>query len=150
MIKKFGKNRSVDSKWLNVPIKYMSEVTGSNTGSNGKYVSLSLKEQYENYVKWHNDNNWFNSTPMSIEEYKDYLKKFPDANESEWVPAKHDKTFCIIELSKNWATCGWRNNETYSIGMPIKCRVVKKGKKVGIIYKDKFYLINTSSSGWVF
>lgn len=148
-MKKFNKNREVDHNWLNIPIKYILRTTGSNTGSNDKYVTLPIEEQYENYLKWNKEFDWLENEPMTFDEYKDYLKKYPDSNETIYVPAKHNKTFCIIELSKHWATCGWRNNDTCSIGMPIKCRIVKKNKHIGIIYKDKFYPID-DSSGWVF
>lgn len=152
-MEKFKKDRSVQDNWLGVPVKYMLRVTGSNEGSSSKYVPKSLDKQYNEYLEFHSrllkDLDWDDEEPMTLSEYKDYLNKNPEFQETEYIPAKHDKTFCIIEISKNWATCGWRNNSTGSIGMPIKCKIVKKGKRIGIMYKDKFRPID-DSYGWVF
>lgn len=57
------------------------------------------------------------------------------------------KEFCIIEFYGNRALCGWRNNETCKVGKTFLCKIVRKGKKTGIIYKDKFYQLGRY--GWV-
>lgn len=157
-MRKFKKNREVSPTWLNVPIKYMLKFTdGANVGSRARQVPMTIKEDYEdylkNFVKWDDDDE-----PSTFEEYKAYKEKWLSecSDDEKWlwqpvkdIPAKHDKTFCIIEMSKRWAICGWRNNERCSIGMPIKCPIVKRNRRTGIIYKDKFYPID-GSSGWVF
>lgn len=71
-MKKFGKNREVDSKWLNVPIKYMLQFTdGSNVGTPSRSVPMTIKEEYEDYLKnftkWDDDDE-----PETFEEYKAY------------------------------------------------------------------------------
>lgn len=154
-MKKFGKNREVSPTWLNIPIKYMFNVKGCNNGSPSRSVPMTMKEEYEyylqNFIKWDDDDK-----PVSYEEYKNDLEAWrKERTEDEWmwrtmknVPAKHDKEFCIIELSKKWAICGWRNTERCSIGMPIKCRVTKQKNHIGLVYKDKFYPFD-GSSGWV-
>ena len=156
-MKKFGKNREVSPRWLDVPIKYMLQFTdGSNVGTPSRSVPMTIKEEYEDYLKnftkWDDDDE-----PETFEEYKAYKEKWlSECSEDEkwlyqptkYVPAKHDKTFCIIEMSKKWVICGWRNNERCSIGMPIRCPIVRRKGHTGIIYKDKFYPID-GHSGWV-
>lgn len=155
MIKKFGKNRSVDSNWLNVPIKYMLEIKSSDTKSkSGKEIpDETWEESYNNYVTFCND---LDLEPEPFNEYKTNCIKNYEENgiqplKMKSIPPKHDKTFCILELSKHIATCAWRNNQTCKCGMTFTCKVEKHNDgTIGIIYKDKFYPINKSSSGWVF
>lgn len=147
-MKKFGKNREVDSRWLSIPIKYMLNFTdGANVGSCDKTITVPIEEQYEKHCQWLKDEGWWDDH-FTLEEYKKILDDYPYCRETKHIPSKHDKTFCIIEMSKKWAICGWRNNGRCSIGMPIKCPIVKRKRRTGIVYKDKFYPID-GSSGWV-
>lgn len=147
MLKKFGKDRSVISSWLHIPIKYMLEVSGSNTGSKSKYVLTPeyLQSEYSNYVSMCRD---FGIQPEGIKEFKEGLEK--ERFTGEFIPSKHNKEFCIISLSKRVAICAWRNVSSCKIGIPFLCRVERRRSSVGIIYKDKYYPINKSSAGWVY
>ena len=141
---KFSKNREVDSRYLNVPVKYISGIKGADTMSNSK---PDIEGGYKRYVE-------FCKTCGDSEDEIISLKEFTESVKDGWgsvdcLPPRNDKTFCILELTKRWALCGWRNNEKYSVGIPFKCRVIKKNGNIGIVYKDKFYPIN-DPYGWVF
>lgn len=71
------------------------------------------------------------------------------SNNSKSSSNTPSKEFCIIELHKKWAICGWRNNQRFSIGMPIRCKIIKKKGHIGILYKDRFYAID-GRSGFVY
>lgn len=147
MYKKFGKDRSVSPNWLHVPVKYMTEVNGSLTQSQSRYELTDeyVSKRYEDYVKFMNE---IDIEPITVEEFKQSLLE--DGDCGEYIPPKNDKDFCIVELHKHSAVCAWRNNQTCKIGMSFKCKVeTKKDGTIGIVYKDKFYPINKSSSGWV-
>lgn len=150
MIKKFGKDRAVDPRWLNVPIKYMTEVKGSDTESKRREVPAeTVEEAYNEYKAWCADMDW--DDDMTLEQYRECVEKGEIALRMKSIPPKNDKDFCILELSKRQATCAWRNNQTCKVGMTFVCKVDEhKDGTVGIVYKDKFYPINKSTSGWVF
>lgn len=148
-MKKFCKNREVSPRWLDVPMKYMLNFTdGANVGSDAKTIQVPIEEQYEKHCKWLKENNLWDNRPITLDEYRQTLEKYPYLFETKYVESKHDKTFCIIEMSKRWAICGWRNADRCSIGMPIRCPIVRRKGHTGIIYKDKFYPID-GHSGWV-
>ena len=46
---KFSKNREVDSRYLNVPVKYMSGIRGADTMSNSK---PDIEGGYKRYVEF--------------------------------------------------------------------------------------------------
>lgn len=50
-------------------------------------------------------------------------------------------------MGKN-LVCAWRNNKTCRVGMPFLCRKTTRNGKLGFMYKDKFYSLETEY-GWV-
>ena len=136
MSMKFGKNREVDKRYLNVPAKYILNYTGVNEGGKDKY-------DYPSYEEW-------------VEEMKEFLNKetFEDFKKSGHVKEKKkkkgkDKTLCIVDFyGKHLALVGWRNADTFSVGKTRLCRVIYKNDKVYIRYKGKNIPIS-DKSGWV-
>lgn len=142
---KFGKNREVDSRYLNVPYKYLN-YRGANCNSKPIY-------RYETYEEWKERMNDFidanclinNLTKKDYENSKNnsiYVKKI-------LVKEGRDKSLCIVDFfGKNLALVGWRNNNTYKIGMTKICKIVWRKNKGYINYNGKLLLF-TDKYGWV-
>jgi hypothetical protein len=145
---KFGKNREVDKRYLNVPAKYILNYTGANEGGKDKY-------DYPSYEEWVEEMKEFlDKNPL----FKDYLvlnkETFEDFKKSGHVKERlvkkgKDKTLCIVDFyGKHLALVGWRNADTFSVGKTRLCRVIYKNDKVYIRYKGKNIPIS-DKSGWV-
>ena len=151
-VNKFGKNRSVDEMYLNVPVKYIVATKG---GFNGANCDSGDKYRLETYEEWKDrQEDWLELNPVfkkystiSKEEYekwkKDgYLKKVLTKEGT-------DKTLCIVDFyGKDRALVAWRNNKKCKMGMTRICPVVWKNGKGYIIYRGKEVLIS-NDSGWV-
>lgn len=124
---KFKKYRGVDNRYWTVPIKYCSEIP------NSKKISYQEEEFDEEACK------------RAIEEKLDVWKmKF-----KKMVTKKMKKSdFVIMDFMGNNLVCAWRNCYTGRVGIPFLCKKVKRNGKVGFIYKDKFYSLETKY-GWV-
>ena len=165
-VNKFGKNRSVDTRYLNVPYKYLTSIDGQHeTPKSDKKMTLAEYRQMRKELaeRWAS----FGEKMPSDEEVKaDYkaLSKQAHKKGEEGIDAylilqkrkpievmkNKDKTLCIVDFfGKKKALVGWRNNEKCSISMPKICPIVYKKGKGFILYKGKEILF-TDSSGWVF
>jgi hypothetical protein len=146
---KFGKNREVDSLYLNVPVKYILRYTGANDGGINHY-------RPETYEEWKSSMEEFLSRNPNLREFislsketYEYLRENGGLKDVLSKKAK-DKTLCIVQFyGKKSALVAWRNNNTYKMGMTRLCKVVEKNGKVYIEYKGKLVLIS-DPSGWVF
>ena len=144
---KFGKNREVDSRYLNVPVKYLIGYLGSNPDGKDKYEYPSYEEwvlQCQKTIEhFELDEEWDLSREAYEEEKKSgYLEK-------ELVRMGKDKTLCIVDIyGKKFALVAWRNNHTCKVGMTRICKLIYKDKKVYINYRGKLILIS-DPSGWV-
>ena len=56
--------------------------------------------------------------------------------------------FVIMDSMGKNLVCAWRNNKTCRVGMPFLCRKTTRNGKLGFMYKDKFYSLETGY-GWV-
>lgn len=65
------------------------------------------------------------------------------------VTKKTGFDFVIMDVMGHNLVCAWRNNHTGRVGRPFLCRRTIKNGKVGFIYKNKFYNLETEYS-WVF
>lgn len=65
------------------------------------------------------------------------------------VPHSKNREFVIMDFMGRNLICAWRNENTGRIGIPFLCKKTFKNSKLGFIYKDKFYNLETNS-GWVF
>ena len=151
MSQKFGKYREVDNRYLNVPVKYITRVVGSNPGGKDKY----REESYEEWLEWCKMNGELckgqEFSRKSWEAVKAWEKNHGiDCSRKILVKKGVDKSLCIVDFyGKNKALVGWRNVDRFSIGMPTLCRIVRKGKKAYIEYRGKLICIS-DRDGWVF
>lgn len=156
MSKKFEKNRSVDWRYLHVPVKYIL-FKGANCDRHPKYREESYEEWRKSMADWLKRNEWF-ETEEEIE--KEVTKEVFDAvrrQQKEWgqepeqilVDKGRNKTLCIIDFYGKNALVAWRNNDTCKMGMTKICPCYKKKNKWYIKYKGKEILISTNS-GWVY
>lgn len=153
MMYKFRKNRSVPPHWLSVPEKYMLNIQGKDKPRQYKEIPMTVEEAYKQQVEMYKK---FHSTPPTFEKFKEYyptlLEDLKGYGTRDFYMKKihggTDKTFMIIEFHKNYAVCGWRNEDRATVGMTFTCPIVKKNGHYGIIYKDKFYPYDTNG-GWV-
>ena len=136
MSKKFGKNRSVDWRYLHVPLKYMTNFKG------GANCDRAIKYREETYEEWKSSmlKAWGDiyDTPEKIEkqlskEAFESIRKWNkengfDANQI-LVDEGRDKTLVIIDFYGKNALVAFRNNNTCKVGMTHLCPVVKKNKK---------------------
>lgn len=164
-VKKFGKNRSVDRRYYNVPYKYLTSIEGQHEATN-----MERKMTLAEYKKMRQElcERWaeFGEEMPSDEEVKaDYkaLSKQARKNDEdgslaysmlkyrkpkELIKSK-DKTLCIVDFFGNkYALVGWRNNSSCSISMPKLYKLIKKNGKYYVKYKDKLIKIS-GGSGWV-
>ena len=145
-IKKFKKNREVDENYLNIPYKYITSVYGKNFGGNDKYEFIpyeefrdDMKEEWDTDISKENYMEIINRAIKGGYEYL-YKRKIKEAK---------NKDLCIIDFfGKKWALVAWRNKKRCSVGMPKLCRIVKKKKKIYVIYKGNDILIS-DNNGWV-
>lgn len=165
-VNKFGKNRSVDTRYLNVPYKYLTSIDGQHEATNmERKMTLAeyKKMRQELCERWAEFGEEMPSDEEVKADYKALSKQARKDDEDgslaysmleyrkpkELIKSK-DKTLCIVDFfGKKKALVGWRNNEKCSISMPKICPIVYKKKKGYIIYKGKEILF-TESSGWVF
>lgn len=137
-MKKFGKNRSVDSSWLNIPAKYCFGVNGRYT--NRKYKELKIPESELEKLDIFSD-EW-------NEQYKKLKEKY--LNPQLILKQNYDKDFVIIEFyGKSKCLCAWRNNIACKMGMTFICPIIKRNKKYYVKYKNQLISLETNS-GWVF
>jgi hypothetical protein len=94
---KFGKNREVDSLYLNVPVKYILNYTGANEGGKNKYDYPSYEEWVRETKDWLERNPSFKEYFDLSEETYEELKKGGDIEE-KLVKKGKDKTLCIISI----------------------------------------------------
>ena len=151
MAKKFNKNRSVDSRYLNVPIKYVLNYKGANIGSEDKYEDEPYEEWRRGMLdKW---GHILNESNVSREVFEEIKKRGQEKGISllrkKLIKKGKDKTLCIIDFYGNNALVAWRNNKTRKVGMTRLCPVLQKNGKAYLQYKDKLILIS-NDSGWVF
>jgi len=145
---KFGKNREVDSNYLNIPIKYILNHNGSNEDGKNKYRYETYEEWKSGMESWLKDNPWFSDMNLSEETYEN-CKKAGCLKEILHKEAK-DKTLCIVDFyGKKSALVAWRNNKTFKMGMTRLCEVVYKDSKAYIRYRGNLICIS-DESGWVF
>ena len=146
---KFEKNREVDNRYLNVPVKYILNYTGANEGGKNKYDYPSYEEWVRETKDWLERNPSFKEYFDLSEETYEELKKGGHI-EKKLVKKGKDKTLCIVDFyGKHLALVGWRNADTFSVGNTRLCRVIHKNGKTYIRYKGKDILIS-DKSGWVF
>lgn len=137
-MKKFGKNRSVDSGWLGTPVKYCFGVKGKYT--NRKYKELKIPESELNSLDIFSD-EW-------DEKYKELKEKY--LNPQLILKQDYNKDFVIIEFyGKSKCLCAWRNNITCKVGMTFVCPIIKRNKKYYVKYKNQLISLETNY-GWVF
>lgn len=157
---KFGKNRSVDYRYLNVPIKYILNYTGQHEDGKDHYRNRTydewlidqykLAEQFGEMVSLEKED-------LSREAYEKELKLYKtdelwaSLGESQKILTKEakDKTLCIVDIfGKNKALVAWRNNKTCKMGMTRLCPLVWKHGKLYLKYKDNMILLS-GTGGWV-
>lgn len=142
-VNKFGKDRSVDHRYLNVPIKYILHYYGANPDGKIKYEYPSYEEVLKKFNLIGVDEHF-----LTREVYEDLKNK--GHFETKLVKKGTDKTLCVVDIfGRKFALVAWRNNDTCKMGMPRLCRIVFKNKKTYIDYKGKLILIS-DPSGWVF
>ena len=150
MSKKFNKNRSVDPRYLNVPVKYITseKVKGANEGGADKY-------EYESYEEWRQGliDQFGDVSDFSRESYEKIKQHYKDegiiTRNHKLVKKAKDKSLCVIDFYGKNALVAWRNNNTCKVGMTKLCPVLQQHGKSYIKYKDKLILIS-DASGWVF
>ena len=151
-VKKFGKHRSVDPRYYNVPYKYLTSVRGKNVDGKDKWRYETYEEFRAKYKdRWGKD--------ITEEEFKAAIKYYKE-NRPDWdrdgdirekiiLKEGKDKSLCIVDFfGKKLALVGWRNNKTYSISMPKVYPIIWEGKKGYILYHDQ-KLLFTDKWGWV-
>ena len=170
MSKKFNKHRSVDSLYLNVPIKYCTEIHGAKQNSSNyidedalkqKYLIKKLKKLGVNKCCWTSVQDNFNSLFNILDNaYKcvdgnilnniiDDIDKIVDKEIKENTKKDFDKEFTIIDFyGKYKALCGWRNTNTCKIGKTFILPVIYKNNKQYILYKNQKICIN-NLNGWI-
>ena len=148
-VKKFGKNRSVDPRYYNVPYKYiMGKVRGSNPDGKDKFEYETYEEFRERYKdRWGED--------ISKEGFEAAVKYSQehgwggDIRQKRIIKEGKDKSLVIVDFfGKKLALVGWRNNKTFSVGIPKVVPIVWEGDKGYILWHDKKILF-TDDSGWV-
>ena len=155
MSKKFEKNRSVDWRYLHVPVKYLTNFKG------GENHYRAPKYREETYEEWKagmiKSFGYIYDTPEKIEkelskEVFEGVRKWQRENDYNikeiLVDEGKDKTLCIIDFYGKNAVVAWRNNKTCKVGITRLCPCYKKKGKWYIKYKDKEILIS-NDSGWV-
>jgi hypothetical protein len=165
-VNKFGKNRSVDIRYLNVPYKYLTSIDGQHEAPKlDKKMTLAEYRQMRKELaeSWADLGEKMPSDEEVRADYKALSKQAHKKGEEGLdaylilqkrkpieVMKNKDKTLCIVDFfGKKKALVGWRNNEKCSISMPKICPIVYKKGKGFILYKGKEILF-TDSSGWVF
>ena len=165
-VNKFGKNRSVDIRYLNVPYKYLTSIDGKHEAPKlDKKMTLAEYRQMRKELaeSWADLGEKMPSDEEVRADYKALSKQAHKKGEEGLdaylilqkrkpieVMKNKDKTLCIVDFfGKKKALVGWRNNEKCSISMPKICPIVYKRGKGFILYKGKEILF-TDSSGWVF
>jgi len=149
-VKKFGKNRSVDRRYYNVPYKYIlvgSEFKGGSKTTNGGKITRF--ETYEEWAESMRNSVFARYANINRYTYNDLRRNHPEVLRQIDLNEKEDKTLCIVDFFGNkYALVGWRNNHSYSISMPKLCKLIKKNGKYYVKYKDKLIKIS-GVSGWV-
>lgn len=146
---KFKKNREVDSRYLNVPIKYILNYDGANKSGVDKYRDETYEEWKQSMIDHWGD--MINEKSLSKESWKackKTLKEWGHESKNILVKKAKDKTLTIVDFYGNNALVAWRNNNTCKMGMTRLCPIVHKHGKVYIEYKGKLILIS-NNSGWV-
>lgn len=144
---KFKKNREVDSRYLNVPVKYILNYYGANKSGVDKY-------EYESYEEWRQGliDQFGDVSDFSRESYEKIKQYYKDkgiiTRSHKLVKKAKDKTLTIVDFYGKNALVAWRNNNTCKMGMTRLCPIVHKHGKVYIDYKGKLILIS-NNSGWV-
>ena len=150
---KFGKNREVDPRYLNVPVKYITHFTGSNEDGKDKYEPIPFEEWKKKMEEWDKLVE-LPGREYTMEGYEAW-KKYCEENGYGYhykrlVREGKDKTLCIVDFyGKNKALVAWRNNRTCKMGMTRICRVIEENGKTYIQYRGKNILIS-DPNGWVF
>lgn len=148
---KFGKHREVDSRYLNVPVKYILHYTGANEDGKDKYETIPFEEWKSRMESW-DKTSGLPPHEYTFEGYKAWVKYCEDNGyDHHKKPTKEatDKTLCIVDFyGKDKALVAWRNNRTCKMGMTHICKVIDKGNKSYIRYRGKLILIS-DPSGWV-
>ena len=150
---KFGKNREVDPRYLNVPVKYITHFTGSNEDGKDKYEPIPFEEWKKKMEEWDKLVE-LPGREYTMEGYEAW-KKYCEENGYGYhykrlVREGKDKTLCIVDFyGKNKALVAWRNNRTCKMGMTRICRVIEENGKTYIQYRGKNILIS-NPNGWVF
>lgn len=148
---KFGKHREVDSRYLNVPVKYILHYTGANEDGKDKYEPISFEEWKKTMDAW-DETSGLPRHNYTFEGYKAWVKYCEENgydHHKKLVKEGTDKTLCIVDFyGKDKALVAWRNNNTCKMGMTHLCKVVEKNGKSYIRYRGKLVLIS-DPSGWV-
>ena len=130
---KFGKNREVDPRYLNVPVKYITHFTGSNEDGKDKYEPIPFEEWKKKMEEWDKLVE-LPGREYTMEGYEAW-KKYCEENGYGYhykrlVREGKDKTLCIVDFyGKNKALVAWRNNRTCKMGMTRICRVIEENGK---------------------
>ena len=159
-VNKFGKNRSVDSRYYNVPYKYLTSIDGRHVKPKS-WKTMSFKEWKadnerleKKWAEMLGDTYKNEHTEEELKSmYKEALKDdilYPTMYKPKELLKNRDKTLCIVDFfGKKKALVGWRNNERCTISMPKICPIVYKNGKGYIVYRGK-EIEFTSKGGWVF
>lgn len=152
-VNKFGKYREVDSRYYNVPYKYITSFKGQHETPKA-FRTMTLKEWKDEYKSFYEEIYGREYTDKELKEiYKGCLKDnefgIIETKKSMELIKNKDKTLCIVDFfGKSKALVGWRNNDRCTISMPKLCPIVKKGKEYYILYKGRKIIIS-NTSGWV-
>lgn len=153
MSRKFGKNREVDRRYLNVPVKYILNYTGKHEDGRDHYRDITYEEWREKTRKLYLDFDGKEPTEsqLSMDEYKTCLKLAEERHYDTWkIKSKEakDKTLCIVDIFGKNALVGWRNNKTCKMGITKLYPLVWKHGKLFLNYKDNLIQLS-NTGGWV-
>lgn len=154
MSNKFEKNRSVDWRYLHVPLKYLLNFKGANCDRYPKYREESYEEWKNSMKEWYIRNNWYEENSEELEKelskevfegVKEQQKKWGHEPKQILVDKGRNKTLCIIDFYGKNALVAWRNNDTCKVGMTKICPIVIKNGKSYIRYKGKNIIFSDNS-----
>ncbi|MBQ3946092.1 MAG: hypothetical protein II670_10875 [Alphaproteobacteria bacterium] len=159
MSRKFGKHREVDYRYLNVPIKYITNYTGKHEDGKNHYRNRTYEEWLDDQHKLaeqFNDVITLEKEDLSREAYEKELKLYKtdelwaSIGEHDKVLVKEakDKTLTIVDIFGKNALVAWRNNKTCKMGMTKLCPMIWKHGKLYLKYKDNLIQLS-NTGGWV-
>lgn len=158
MSRKFGKYREVDSRYLNVPIKYILNYIGKHEDGKNHYRNMTYdewvvlaRERYKNFLGEEEIEKYTSREAYEheLELYKtDELWASIGEHNKVLVKEAKDKTLTIVDIFGKNALVAWRNNKTCKMGMTKLCPLVWKHGKLYLKYKDNLIQLS-NTGGWV-